>query len=236
MSDRHEGESSSKPKRDEGLARHALDGFVLMLASSGVQAVLRVVILAILARLLNQEQFGLANAALTIVSFAAILSQLGLDKALIQRPEITDAHVRTAFTIFTLLGIIVGAVVAALAPQISSFFKTDELIPVIRVVALTFPLQGITLVPAALLARRLKFRRFTGIDALSYLIGYGFVGIGMALAGFGVWALIGAALAQAMIVIIWLIAMQPFPKRPMFDVKPLRISSTMEVVTVSHEH
>ena len=52
-------------------------------------------ILAILARLLTPHDFGLANAGLTIVGFAAIFSQLGLDRALIQRPELTPAHLRT---------------------------------------------------------------------------------------------------------------------------------------------
>jgi O-antigen/teichoic acid export membrane protein len=200
-----------------GLAHRALGGFLLLFLSSGAQAILRIVILAILARLLSQEEFGLANAGLTIMSFAGILSRLGLDKALIQYPELTEAHLRTASTVFILSSAAVGAVVAVLAPQISHFFRSDELIPVVRVVALCFPLQGMILVPAALLQRRLRFRRLAGIDVVSYLGGYGIIGIGFALAGFGVWALIYAALVQALITACWVIAAQPFPKRPQLD-------------------
>ncbi|MCC6456095.1 MAG: lipopolysaccharide biosynthesis protein [Caldilineaceae bacterium] len=222
MSDQLSTGPGAHPDEKDGLGRRTLGNFTLMFLSSGIQAILRILILAILARLLSQDDFGLANAGLTIVSFAGILSQLGLDKALIQRSELTEAHLRTASTVFVISGVTVGALIALLAPQIAGFFRRDELIPVVRVVALSFPLQGVVMVPAALLQRKLRFRRFAGIDVVSYFGGYGIVGIGLALAGFGVWALIYATLTQALIMACWVIAIQPFPHRPQFDRQAFR--------------
>lgn len=201
----------------QGLGIYALNGLLWLLSASGLQAALRVVVLAILARLLTQENFGLANAALIVVGVAGLFAQLGLDMALIQRPDLTESHLRTAGTVFTLSGLGFALLLIAAAPQIARYFRTDELVPVVRVVALCFPLQGLVMVPAALLQRSLQFRRLAGIDVLSYLVGYGMVGIGLALAGAGVWALIGATLTQALVASTWIIAIQPFPKRPQLD-------------------
>ncbi len=200
-----------------GLAHRTFTGIVWMLSASGLQALLRIGILAILARLLTQEEFGLANAGLTIVSFATIISQLGLNRAIVQRPELTEAHLRTAATVFTFTSTVMGVAMVVAAPQIASLLRMDALTPVIRVIALSFPLQGMVIVPAALLQRRLHFRRFASINVLSYLGGFGVVGIALALAGMGGRALIGASLAQALILTGCVLAVQPFPKRPLID-------------------
>jgi PST family polysaccharide transporter len=215
-------ELNTSANMTKGLSSHALTSMIWLFFSVGLQALLRVGILAIMARLLTHEDFGLANLALTIVGFAGFLSQLGLDRALIQRPELTDAHLRTASTIFTLTGIVLAALIFALAPQIASFFRNEALTPIVRVVAIAFPLQGIVIVPAALLERELEFRRVASIGVITYIIGYAVVGIGLALMGFGVWALIAAGLVQGVLLAIWLIAVQPFPKRPLLDGQAFR--------------
>jgi O-antigen/teichoic acid export membrane protein len=61
-------------------------------------AVLQLVILGILARLLVPADFGVIAAAEVVIGFSAIVSQLGLGPALVQRPELDDRHVETAFT------------------------------------------------------------------------------------------------------------------------------------------
>ena len=51
-------------------------------------------------------------------------------------------------------------------------------------------IQGAAVVSAALLVRRLDFRRQFYIDTVSYVVGYGGVAIALALLGHGVWSFV----------------------------------------------
>jgi PST family polysaccharide transporter len=64
------------------------------------------------------------------------------------------------------------------------------------VLAVGFAIQGAAVVSAALLVRRLDFRRQFYIDTVSYVVGYGGVAIALALLGHGVWSLVWGSLAQ----------------------------------------
>ncbi len=78
----------------------------------------------------------------------------------------------------------------------------ERLSYVIRLLALTYPLSGPTVVAEALLLRSMQFKRIVGIEVLSYVSGYGLVGITMAALGFGVWALVAATLCQAVVKVV----------------------------------
>src|SRR5690554_6679211 len=98
---------------------------------SGVssQALLQIIVVAILARLLVPEAFGVVGAALIFVSFASILSQIGMGPALVQRLSITEHHIRVAFTISTLIGFCLSILFYFIAPLISYFLRMPDAIP-----------------------------------------------------------------------------------------------------------
>jgi PST family polysaccharide transporter len=75
-------------------------------------------------------------------------------------------------------------------------FRIDRLTPVLRAMAMVFPIAGLSSVGECLLQRRLHFRAIAGAELASYAVGYGVVGIGLALTGFGVWSLVGAELTK----------------------------------------
>src|SRR5207244_11201562 len=63
-----------------------------------------------------------------------------------------------------------------------------------RVLALVFPVQGLGMVAESLLQRELRFRCVAAIDTVAVVLGYGAVGIALALCGFAAWSLVGAYL------------------------------------------
>jgi O-antigen/teichoic acid export membrane protein len=201
----------------KSLTDRTLSGFFWMLSGSGIQAVLRTLVLVILARLLTPEDFGLAGAALIIVGFSALFSQLGMGPAIVQRPSLEERHLRTGFTVSMLFGVLIGGLIAISAPLIAGFFRMDGLLSILRIIAIVFPIQGLTVVASGLLKRELHFRWLAGIDIVSYMVGYGVIGITLAAMGFGVWALIGANLAAAGIKATMLLFVQPHPKRPQLE-------------------
>src|SRR5687768_1485098 len=102
-----------------GLSERALGGLIWTFLGTGAQVVLQVLALVVLARLLTPEDFGVVAAALVVIGFSAIFSHLGVGPAVVQRPELTGAHLRTAFTLSVLLGVLFGGLIWLLAPAVA---------------------------------------------------------------------------------------------------------------------
>ncbi|MCT8139014.1 lipopolysaccharide biosynthesis protein [Anaerobacillus sp. CMMVII] len=183
-----------------------------MFSGAGVQAILQIIVLIILARLLTPEDFGLVAAALIVVNFSDIFSKLGIGPAIVQRPILEERHIRTGFTISLLFGTCLIGIIFLLAPFIAGFFRIEELTSVLYIISLVFPLKGLSMVAESLLQRELRFRWLASIQVLSYAIGFGLVGIILALMEFGVWALVGATIAQTVVKCIILIVVSPHSK------------------------
>jgi PST family polysaccharide transporter len=162
-------------------------------------ALLKVGVLVVLTRLLSPADFGLVAAALVVIDFSLNFSQLGLGPALVQRSKLEPRHVSTAFYASTSLGFLVGAVVWLAAPLVAAFFRMDHLAPVVRALALSFPIAAISIVSDSLISRELRFRLIANRDLLAYGLGYGVIGIGLAFLGWGVWALVSAQLTQSIV-------------------------------------
>jgi O-antigen/teichoic acid export membrane protein len=142
---------------------------------------------------------------------------MGLGLVIVQRPSLTDEHIRTGFTVSVLLGLVFAAGIWLGAPAISFLFRMEGMTPILRAMAVVFPIDSLSLVASALLQRDLKFRTLAGISVAAYVFGYGIVGVTLALLGFGVWALVASYLAQTLFVSVTLLIVRPHARRPLFD-------------------
>lgn len=168
-----------------------------MSSGKAAYAVMQLGLLAALGRLLTPQDFGIVSAALVVIAFSGIVSQLGLGPALVQRPELEPRHVRTAVTVSTLLGLALGGIIWLCAPLAAAFLKSDGIGPVLRTLALVFPLQGLSTVAESLARRQLQFRWLATLDVKAYGIGYVLVALPLAVVGYGVWALVAGAVVEA---------------------------------------
>lgn len=198
------------------LTRRTAGNMAWVAWGSGAVALLKVMVLVILTRLLAPADFGLVSAALVVITFSLNFSQLGLGPALIHRPDLQPRHVSSAFYASTGLGFLVAAIIWLAAPLIAQFFRMEHLTPVVRALALAFPITGIATVPESLLQRDLRFRLLANRDVFSYGIGYGMVGVSLALLGWGVWALVSAQLTHVVLRTAILLRASPtlIPARP----------------------
>ena len=177
------------------LTDRTLSAMIWQFSSKLFEAVGRLAVMIILARLLNPHAFGVASAGLVIAGLATTLSQLGVAQALVQRRVLDTAHTSTAFIFAVASGAAAGLIMALLAEPISAFFGMPELHRVTQVIATSLPISAGAAVAEAALSRRLRFATISSIDALSFAVGYGATGILLAYSGYGLWSLIGAQLA-----------------------------------------
>jgi O-antigen/teichoic acid export membrane protein len=196
------------------LTHRAIGGMAWTAWGSGATAVLKVVVLVLLTRLLSPADFGVLSAALIVVGFSLTFSQLGLAPALVQRPELEPRHVSTAFFAAAGSGLFFGGLVWFLAPLVAEFFRMPQLAPVVRVLAVLFPLAGVSTVAENLIQRDLRFRMLANSDVLTYGLGYGLVAVVLASLGWGVWALVAGQITQALLRTVVLLRVSPPLLRP----------------------
>jgi len=162
--------------------------------SIGSQALHYIVLLA-LAWILSPSEFGLLGIAMLYILFTQSITELGFGAAIIQHPEIGEPGLSTAFWANLGLGVILALLTCILAVPITEFIGDVAAAPLLQVLSIIFPITAISVVPKALLEKGLNFRQLTTRDFASE-VAYGVVGITMALLGFGVWSLVGAAIAH----------------------------------------
>jgi PST family polysaccharide transporter len=212
--------SADLPK--ENLTKSTLSAFGWQYTSFIAQAVLQLVVLAVLARLLTPDDFGVVGLAMIFVGFAALFSQLGVGPALIQRSELTPVHIRVGFTLSILLSLIFTLLLIASSPLAAVFLKNDRVTEVLNVISLNFLFAGFGVVAESLLKRNLRFKSLMWANVWSYLIGYAFVGILLAWLGYGVWALVWATLGQSLLKSVLLLFYNPHPLIPSLSRREMR--------------
>ncbi|MEM7115598.1 MAG: oligosaccharide flippase family protein [Chloroflexota bacterium] len=197
--------------QEQQLAKKAASGVFWNYLSFGLGKGLVLITTAVLARLLTPEQFGIVGFATLAVSYLAVLKDLGLGAALIQRQDRIDEAADTVFTLNLLLGLILSAITIAAAPLVAVYFSEPQVTPILRVLGFTFVFNALGAIHIVRLQRRLDFRQ-KAIPDIGRSLAKGLISIGLALTGFGVWALVIGQLAGVVagVVLAWIM----LPWRP----------------------
>lgn len=204
------------------LARVMLANMVWRSIGLYSNAFLSIFVFATLSRLLSPEDFGVMGIATIFVALAEIFSDLGVGPAIIQRPELKEAHLRVGFTTTVLLGMAMVVILWLCSPLLASFFRDPTIAGVLYGVSFSFLFSSFGAVSEALLRRELRFKRLMWVDLSSYTLGYAVVGLGMAWNGFGVWSLVGATLSQSLLKSVFLLFARPHPMLPSLARQELR--------------
>ncbi len=188
-----ESEALPKEDSDPGLARTAAGGVLWQGLSYFSGKALVLVSTAILARLLSIDDFGLVGFALVFITYAEVLTDLGVAQALVYFPS--DRRRSDAALALCLVSSAMVVVLAFFAaPAVARFFGEPEVTNLFRVLSLSLFFAGIGQVPDALIRKELKFRNRLIAD-LARAFGQGGVSVVLALMGAGAWAIVAGYLA-----------------------------------------
>ena len=195
------------------LQKRALSGMLWMSADRVFLFVVGAVVTAVLARLLPPSDFGIVGAALVVVEIVAQIVGASATPALVQRPSVSRAHLSSAFWFSAGLSFTLFGMVWAVAPAAASFFEMPPLAQVLPALALLFVFDGLSAASRARQLRALAFREVVVIRAVADVIGLGAVSVGLALSGFGLWALVGGRVAQSALRALGYVIRFPHPLR-----------------------
>ena len=162
------------------------------------------VVSIVLARILDPSHYGIISMITIFITIANVFVTDSFGKALVQKKDANSADFSSVFYFNILFSWIVYAVVYVIAPYIASFYNEPLLTPTMRVLALQLPLAGVNSVQQAYVSKNMLFKRFFWSTLIGTVVS-GFVGIGMAVAGLGVWALVGQSLTNSVMdtVVLW---------------------------------
>jgi O-antigen/teichoic acid export membrane protein len=158
--------------------------------------VFQLVFMAVMARLLEPADFGLVAIANVSLRFFSYFAQMGIAPALIQKPTLDDGDVRAALALSLGVSTFFFLLALASAGMIQNFFEMQSLGLVVQIMAFNFVIVGFSSVTLGLMRRNTKFKALAIVEIISYVCGYGLVGLSAAYYGAGVWALVAAFMTQ----------------------------------------
>ena len=169
------------------------------------QRLLSLGVFTALARLLDPSAFGLVALVGVYLMFVTMIADQGIGTALIQRRQLEPQHLDSVFwfNIGSNSLLCIGTIL--LAAPISDFLGNGNLAPLIRWASLALVINAASQVHGILFMKAMDFRSTTIRTLIANLVG-GVVGLCLAFAHYGVWALIGQQLVSALAgtVFLWM--------------------------------
>jgi O-antigen/teichoic acid export membrane protein len=218
----------------ESLTARTVRGAAWIGGASVARLGLRVVSVAILARLLTPHDYGVVAGAVIAMDFAAMIYGMGLAPTLVQRKEVRPEHVATAFSATLFMAAFAAVGMWYAAPLIADFFDIPELTQIIRAIAWLTPFGAFSILCEALLARNLQAKSIALRPLFSFTIANFLVAIPLAYAGLGYWSLVAMQATEATAAALALafaarrLLVRPgFSRQAFQDLWPLSLGFTM---------
>ena len=144
----------------------------------------------VLANVLTKEEFGLVGAVMVFQAFASLFVDSGFSGALIQRKAPTDTDYSTVLYFNLGVSVLIYCILWLSAPLIDSLFNAGgALVPLARVMFLTFVLNATAIVQTNRLMKQMNVRMIAVSNAVGLVVS-GATGIILALQGYGAWAIV----------------------------------------------
>lgn len=175
-------------------------------ASAIIRGVLQVVQLAVLARILEPEHFGLVAAVLVIITFGNLLADLGLNSAYVQAKTVTPEQRSSLFWLNAAMGGGISIIVAAASPPLAIVLGDERLAPLLAISSATFLISALGQQLRMDAEKQLAFKNVAIIEVTSSALGF-VVALASAYLGHGAYSLVfgGLAVSTSNTTLNWLV-------------------------------
>lgn len=146
-----------------------------------------------LAKIIPPTEYGIMAMALVILNLGILLRDLGTSAAIIQKKTLNHDLINTVFWLNTLMGCGLAIITCLASPLIAKVYNQPELIPVLIMLSITFPLSSCAAAHLALMERESHFKKVSMIEVSSALVSVIFAVV-LANMGYGVYSLVVQAI------------------------------------------
>ena len=142
------------------------------------------------------EEVGLFSVALAAAMILSIIQDFGLTRYIGGHPTADEATLRSCMVIAIVFAFILVATIVGLAWPVAAFYAEPRLGPILALIGLSYLFVPWSIVPLALISRRLDFKRAFAVN-ISGAIASSAVALTLAALGFSAESLAWAMIAQA---------------------------------------
>lgn len=180
------------------LKKNTLIGFLYKFAERGASQLVSFLVQIILARILMPEEFGTIALLTVFITILDVFVTYGFGNSLIVNKDSDDVDFSTCFYFGLFLSLVLYVLVFLFSSHVSQFFYgTNELSILVNVMALRMPIAAVNTVQHAYIAKAMRFKLFFYATFIGTVLS-GVLGIAMAYAGLGVWALVAQYLSNSL--------------------------------------
>lgn len=191
------------PRKNDDLKKSAFGGMIWKLSERVCAQLVSLIVSIVLARILMPEDYSLVSIVMIFFAFCNVFISGGLNTALIQKKNADILDYSTVLYVTLIIATVLYAVMFACAPLIAEVYEKEQLVAIIRVMSLTFFINAFKSVLSAYTSSKLQFKKFFFSTIIGTVIS-AFVGISMALSGFGAWALVAQEMTNSFIDTVFL--------------------------------
>jgi len=167
-------------------------------------------------RLLEPTDYGLFAMSQVVLTALAFLNGQSFATSLVQTDRVDERRVGQIFGLLLVFNGTLAVTQFLFAPYAAAYFREPMVADMLRVQALIFLTVPFSALPSELLARGLEFRKQGQINMVTAIVG-AVLALGLAWAGFGVWALVYAPIAMFATRAIGLSIAARLLVKPVFD-------------------
>ncbi len=187
----------------------------------------------IVIRILTPADYGLMGMAWVFIGFLALLNELGLGAALIQKQELDERKLRQTFGMLLLINFCLFLILLLIAPLIGSFFHEPRVVPIVRLLSIQFIMMPLAIIPQSLLTREMDFKKMSIVEFIAAISGSG-ITLWLALNGWEIWSLVWGSMTIIIIRTAGLNVVSPYIHIPIFSIKGMAQTITFGgYVTIS---
>lgn len=208
------------PSKDQG--KKVFSGMIWSFGERISAQLVTFIVSVVLARFLLPEDFGAVTLIMVFITIANVFVSNGFGEALIQKKDASEEDYSTVFWCSIILSILLYFILYLGAPYIASFYRTEELTFLIRVLSIKLPIASFSTIQHAYVSKHMQFKKFFFSTLLGTVIS-GVIGILLAYKGFGAWAIVAQYLTNSLIDTIVLLFTVPWRPKFFFDLQSAKV-------------
>ena len=140
--------------------------------STALGTVIGIVQLWALSRILPTHEYGVMGAAFIVIQFFNIFIDFGISSSIVRSKTVTELELSSLYAISVALGVVNFIIAFGLSPWIGEFFKSEEVVVQVRIMAFTFLLAAFGQQQRAILVREMRFNLISIVAVITLVVNF----------------------------------------------------------------
>lgn len=172
------------------LIERVASGVAWSIAEKVSLALLQAVVSIVVANRVMPMDMGIIAVLTVFTTVAQVVVDGGFSQTLIRKAAPTQGDYKAVFRFNIIFSCMLYVLLTAIAPLVARYYDWPLLATVAPVLLLLLPLNAMCVIQNTIMVREFRFAQLSTINFLASLLS-GVLAIAMAVAGFGIWSLVG---------------------------------------------